>query len=160
MAEPLSIAKLVFGGLQSIYSYFSKKNAQPKLEISVQRSNRSSRDLIREGDALYMHDVFKHEVRVTNCAEPTAYHVKAVSADFPIVYHNVDYHLPIPANESKTYYVDILHKYEVKEGDKIVDRPSPMSELRLEYDNGKGKRFFTVLSPKLPQEARHKFGKM
>ena len=163
MPEPFSIAKTVIGFFGSVFSFISKRYAQPKIECSWQRSNRTNGDIPSMVDGHFTMDMdYQYEMRFTNNSEHPAYHMKLVSCDVQTIRNTIDYNLPIPAHESKTYYIDVRRQFISPKKGLNPDIPTaqPITELRIEYSNGKGKRFFTVYKPKDEIEARNKFGRV
>ena len=172
MPEPLAILKMFSGVFSWAFKFVSKYFDTPELELDVQALTRE-----REGEVLCRADValqvpvYQYVIRVNNRSDYRAHHVELISCNYPHHFQNLDYFAPIHAHTSTTFTLsfadevvqDLNALYPemlILPGGLIGTGPDtpPLTELRIEYANSKGKKFFTVFRPVEDREHQNKLG--
>ncbi|WP_046247395.1 hypothetical protein [Hymenobacter terrenus] len=116
---------------------------------------------------------YVYSLRVNNYSDHPAYRFQIVSCNPALYRHYLDYFQPVSAQSSVSFTVEVLDS-NIEPWDNnrgyflILGRASeyvgtgpdtlPLAELRLEYTNAKGKKFFTVFKPKEPVESQNQHG--
>ena len=159
------------GGGRWLWKQVSKRFANPKLTLSVEKTLRTTTTsdwvnypTVRDTPA------YVYSIRVHNYTDHSAYRLQVKGCNVPVHKDHLDYFTPVPGNSSTAFTVEFLDTHIdswenlgllVLGGSAYVgvgpDTP-PVMELRLEYTNAGGKKFFTVFQPKLPVEAQNQHG--
>ena len=172
MAELISSLKAASGGIGWLFKWVSKRFANPKLVLNVEKMLRTRAASDRANHPTH-YDVpaYVYSIRVNNDSEHTAYGLKLVSCNPPILAEYLDYFTPVPSHSSQSFTLEFRDENVVRWddlGDIVVlsvsefvstgpDSP-PLSELRIEYTNSKGRKFFTVFTPNEAPESQNQHG--